>query len=167
MSKTSRFILGGLELPLDLHTVVGGGAAPATNGAITFDFAYRGIRFGGRYDDSVGSGRLKVAGDLGPLPFSAESPHARAGLACIVERATEAIGPVLRIVQGRILVGAEHSVELPVTAISLVTAVAQVLLPVSPYLDLVATYLRPPMAVKPGESALRSEWRRRVSGPGR
>jgi hypothetical protein len=164
MSKTSRFFLGSLELPLDLRTIAGGGTPPSApaHGPITFDFAFRGNRFGGRYDDSDGRGSLKVVADLGPLPYSAESPEARAGLLCIVEAANQSIGPVFRIALGRILIGTEHTVDLPVTAIGLVTAAAQVLLPFGPYIDLVATYLRPPLAIKPGESALRPEWRRKA-----
>lgn len=169
MSQTSRFILGGRPLPLDLHTLwvdEHGQPLHVGSGPIQFDFTYRDIRFAGRYEEGDKLARLKLVGDAGPLPFTAESPAARAGLARIVEAANEALGPVFRIVQGRILLGTELSVPTPVTATSLVGAVAELLLPAAPYLELIALYVRPPLAPhKPGEGSLRPEWRRR--GPGR
>lgn len=166
MSKTKTFTLGGKALPVDLHTVWtddNGQTLTVGDGTIQFDFGYRDIRFAGRMDQAEGRAHLKLVGDLGPLPFSAESPAARAGLIRIIESATSALGgEAFRVAQGRILLGGDLDIPVPVSATGLVTSVARFLLPTAPYLELIAMYIRPPLAVaKPGESAVRPEWRRR------
>jgi hypothetical protein len=130
-------------------------------GILQFDFTYRHIRFACRYQDDENGGILRLAGDAGPLPYTAESPAARAGLGTIVADANDLLGPTFRFSQGRILLIASCPVSRPLTASAVVAAVAAVLLPATPYLDLISVYVRPPCApAKPGESALRPEWRR-------
>jgi hypothetical protein len=164
MSKPSQITLGGKTFPIDLQGMAADAGSPLSkgDGLVQFDFNFRSIRIAGRYVEAGGSAHLKIVGDVGPMPFSAESPAARAGLARIVEAATSAAGPLFRITHGRILLGAEQDIVPPVTATALVSAVAHVLIPVTPYLDLIALYVRPPLEPhKKGEGALRPEWRRR------
>ncbi|MBI2236241.1 MAG: hypothetical protein HYU60_04685 [Magnetospirillum sp.] len=164
MSKTSQFILGGKCFPIDLQALAAedGQLLPIEDGLVQFDFNFRSVRIAGRYEEADGHARLKIVGDVGPMPFSVESPAARAGLARIVQVASDRSGPLFRIARGRILLGAEQTILPPVTATALVAAVARVLVPAIPYLDLIACYVRPPLApARPGESALRPEWRRR------
>ncbi|MDO8605370.1 MAG: hypothetical protein Q7R40_02430 [Phaeospirillum sp.] len=173
MSKVKTFTLGGKALPVDLHTVWtddDGKALTVGDGLIQFDFGYRNIRVVGRMEQALGSAHLKLVGDLGPMPFSAESPTARAGLARIIDAANADLGGSLfRVTLGRVLLGSDIDVPVPVTATGLVTSVAGFLLPTLPYLELIAMYIRPPLATsRPGESAVRPEWRRRkVTGSGR
>ncbi len=135
---------------------------PLKDGLVQFDFNFRSVRIAGRYEEADGGAHLKIVGDVGPMPFSAESPAARAGLARIVEAATSRSGPLFRIARGRILLGAEQTILPPVTATALVATITRILLPAVPYLDLIALYIRPPLApAKRGESAVRPEWRRR------
>lgn len=160
MSNAPRFIIAGKELCLGPD-----GKAPSlADGPLQFDFTYRSIRFAARYDQCpLGLGTLKLVGDCGPMPFSAESPQARITLGTILAEANDVLGPVFKVTQGRILVGGESELDAPLTAVSLVAASAAFLLPVDPYLDLLAIVVRPPLEPhKPGEPALRAEWRRRA-----
>lgn len=159
MGEAKKVTLGGIALPLDIQGLETLPLPPG--GIIQFDFSYRHIRFACRYQDSDG-GILRLAGDVGPLPYTAESPAARAGLGQIVVEANDLLGPTFRFSQGRILLIAGEPVARPLIATHVVAAAATILIPATPYLDLIAVYIRPPLApARPGESALRPEWRRR------
>ena len=166
MTRTITFEPGSWTLPIDLGPMLdadGAHSLPLSNGAAQFDFGYRDIRFVGQVDPAPGGARLRLVGDVGLMPYSAESPPARLGLARILVAANDALaGPRFRVTQGRILVGADIELSLPLTAAAIVAAVALVLVRVRPYLDLIAVYVRPPLAPadSPGESPIRPEWRR-------
>lgn len=165
MSKSNAFSLGGMALPLDIDAVLEEAEAPPLSlgdGPVAFDFGFRFVRFAGRLEQGGSSAQLKLVGDLGPMPFSAESPAARAGLARIVDAGNAVLGlGSFRINQGRILLGGEIAVAAPVSAVRLISAVTRFLAPAIPYMELVAMYVRPPLApARPGESAVRPEWRR-------
>lgn len=161
MAEAKKFTLGGVALPLDLEGLETLPVSPG--GIIQFDFSWRQVRFTCRYQDASEGGTLRIAGDVGPLPYTAESPAARAGLAHIVIEANDVLGPTFRFSQGRILMVAGEPVQRPVTATHVVATAATILLPATPYLDLISVYVRPPLApARPGESALRPEWRRRA-----
>lgn len=163
MAPPDTLIIGGICLPLDLEQMESLPLHPG--GVVQFDFVHRGIRFGIRYGEEAGGTHVRLVGDVGPMPFSAEAPAARAGLGQIIMAANDALGPVFRLVDGRILLGTEFTVEAPLTAIRLISGVARALIPAIPYLDLIAVYLRPPMdGPNPGRGGLRPEWRRRKIG---
>lgn len=160
MSEAKKLNLGGIALPLDIEALEALPLAPG--GTIQFDFAYRYIRFAARYQHDEAGGTLKLVGDVAPLPFTAESPAARAGLGHIVVSANDVLGPTFRFADGRIVFGASAPVPAPITATHVISTVASLLIPARPYLDLIAVYVRPPLAPAPKhESALRPEWRRR------
>lgn len=166
MSRMMSLGSGKWALPLDPELVLrdgGGNALPLNDGTTQFEFGYRDIRFVGRLEVGGGTVSLRVVGDLGPMPFSAESIPARSGLTRICAVANEELGGThLRVVQGRILLGAETPLDPPPTATGLLTTLARFLLPARPYLDLIAIYLRPPLApAPPGEPVLQPTWRRR------
>ncbi|CAA7612982.1 conserved hypothetical protein [Magnetospirillum sp. SS-4] len=159
------FTLGGKALPIDLHTVWtddDGRPLSMGDGNVQFDFRFRDVLFAGRIEQSEGRAHLKLVGDMGPMPFSAEAPAARAGLARIVEAANAHLGGApFRVTQGRILLGGDIEVAVPVTATGLIASVTLFLLPSLDYVDLIALYVRPPLAARrPGDSAVRPEWRR-------
>ncbi|ARJ64804.1 hypothetical protein WV31_03490 [Magnetospirillum sp. ME-1] len=166
MSKSNAFSLGGMSLPLDIDAVLEGAEAPPLalgDGPVAFDFGFRFVRFAGRLEQAGSAAvQLKLVGDLGPMPFSAESPAARAGLARIVDAGNSVLGGgSFRINQGRILLGGEFAIATPVSAVRLVSAVTRFLAPAIPYMELIAMYVRPPLApARPGESAVRPEWRK-------
>lgn len=163
MPDRNHVVVGGLCLPLDVEHLESLPVDPG--GVIRFDFAYRHIRFAVRYDEHQAGGVVKVVGDAGPMPFTAESPAARAGLNQIMAAANDLLPARFHLSAGRILLGGETAVDRPATAAKLITAVATLVVPAVPYLDLVAIYVRPPLdPTKPGEAALRPEWRRRPRG---
>lgn len=165
MSKSNAFSLGGMSLPLDIDAVLEEAEAQplsSGDGPVAFDFGFRFIRFVARLEQSGTTALLKLVGDMGPMPFSAESPAARSGLARIVEAGNSVLGAgTFRINQGRILLGGETSVSTPVAAVGLVSAVTRFLAPAIPYMELISMYVRPPLVpARPGESAVRPEWRK-------
>lgn len=169
MRRTITFEPGNWTLPLDLGAVLdgeGSHALPVCGGVAKFDFGFRDIRFVGQVDPRPNGAHLKLVGDVGPMPFSAESLPARSGLARIVVAAVDVLGGhPLRVNQGRILAGYETDLGQPITATALVAAVSLFLVRLTPYLDLIAVYVRPPLAsARPGESPIRAAWRR---APGR
>jgi hypothetical protein len=165
MSMSNAFSLGGMSLPLDIDAVLEGAEAPPLSldkGPVAFDFGFRFVRFAARLERQGDGALLRLVGDLGPMPYSAESPAARSGLARIVESGNSVLGAgTFRVVQGRILLGGEGPVPCPVAAVGLVSAITRLLAPAIPYMELIAMYVRPPQApARPGESAVRPEWRR-------
>lgn len=161
MAEPKKLTMGGIALPLDIDSLETLPIPPG--GVIQFDFTYRFIRFTCRYQNDEGGGTLRLAGDVGPLPFTAESPAARAGLGQIVIEANDLLGPTFRFSQGRILLVAGEPVHPPLTASHVIAAAATILIPAAPYLELISVYVRPPLApARPGESALRPEWRGRA-----
>ncbi|OAN60956.1 hypothetical protein [Magnetospirillum moscoviense] len=160
MSEIKHVVIGGMYLPLDVEALESLPINPG--GVIQFTFLYANISFAARYDEGEHGGRLRLVGDVGPLPYSAESPEARAGLAQIIRAANDVLGPCFRTAQGRILLGADASIARPVTAVSLIAQVAASLIPAKPYLDVISVYVRPPLEMaRPGTSSVRPEWRRR------
>ncbi|HSV28811.1 MAG TPA: hypothetical protein VLL76_04615 [Candidatus Omnitrophota bacterium] len=150
MSNIQSLHLGGTDLP-DIEALE---ALPSTGGVSTFDFTYHGIRFAARAEDfGDGEARLKLVGDIGPVPFSAEAPVARLGMAHIMMHANNLLGQRFRMADGRLLFGAAAPLATPVTATNLVTSAAGLLIPASPYFDLLAVYMEPGVGIRP-------EWRR-------
>ncbi|OAN50219.1 hypothetical protein A6A04_02100 [Paramagnetospirillum marisnigri] len=171
MTRSVTLTLGGKPLPIDLQGAWAEDDSQALvlgDGSVKFDFNLRQIRFAAQLEQARGAAHMKLVGDLGPMPFSAESPAARAGLARIVEAANAHLGSgCFRVVAGRVLVGGDIAIPVPVTAHALVTEVTRFLAPTLPYLEVIALYIRPPLAAaRPGESAVRPEWRR-LGLPGR
>lgn len=148
MSKPKRLSLGGTELPIDVDSM----DRLPTGGTMQFDFTYRGILFAGQCMATEASATIKIVGDVGPMPYTAEAPAARVGLSHIIMHANGLLGRVFRLAGDRILVGGEATVT-PVNATRLLAVVAGMLIPVSPYLDLAAVYF------EPGGARLKAEWR--------
>ncbi len=155
--------LGSLTLPFDIH-----GATDDKSGAaqgprlVKFRFSHRGIPFLARYDRGAQPCLLDLSAELGPMPFSVESTQARTGLQTIMDAANADVGPVFRVVEGRIHLIAAVALETPVTAVGLITAVTTFLLPLRAYLETVEVFLVPPAElVKNGGSPVRSTWRRK------
>lgn len=153
----------GQPLPVDISTLVETETAALglTLEPIQFDFTYRDIRVACRCEDSAGeTATLKLVGNAGVMPFTAESPLARAAIQQIVLAANDALGrPLFRLAHGHILLGSEAPLPRPVSATKLVSAIVAFLIPARPYLDIIAEVVRPPLA--PGDGGLRPEWRRR------
>jgi len=162
MSEPKHLVFGGQSLPIDLGAFVTAeaGALARKLAPVKFDFAYADLRFVCRCEDSGEILSLKLVGDAGPLPFTAESPSGRAALQAIIDEANQVLGPVFKVGRGRILLAHDCTLARPLTATALVAAAAIFLIPARPYLELIAEVVRPPLATaKPGESAVRPGWR--------
>lgn len=159
MPNSKRFFLGGIELPLDIDTVE---ALPASGGVMEFDFSYRDVSFAAKCIETDGSAVITVVGNVGRLPYSAEAPAARSGLSHIIMHANGLLGRIFRLTGERIMLHGEAAVQTPVSATHLLSAIAGLLIPVSPYLDLAAVYF------EPGGERLKPEWRikSRAAPPG-
>lgn len=158
--------LGGKVLPLDLDALDLLPVQPG--GRLRFDFELRGVRFVVHYEDAPNEtfGRLKVAGDCGPMPFTVESPAARSGLTTIVSYANDALGAAFRVVRGRIIMTRETRIDHPLTAANVIGAITMVALPVIPYLELMDLYVSPPLTrQKSGNNAIRPQWRKSRTRP--
>ncbi|MBI4969176.1 MAG: hypothetical protein HZC25_13755 [Rhodospirillales bacterium] len=155
-----------LDLPLDTQTVPiplhrlgvddqGRVIQRERQGPVRFQFDYKGMTFDGVLDDRPDSAQLTLSLDFGPLPFSAKSPQARFNLARVMEVAKEKVGSDLSLSKDEeILFSRTVNLEPPVSAASLVTAIATAILPAEPFLELVATLmpkkaLRTPFAPPP------------------
>lgn len=147
MDTSYRLVVGNQILPLDIHAVAADAAGNlleiSWNGPIGFRFDYLGWEIAARLLED-GPASLVLTANLGPMPFTAEARGERADLQAIVDAANASLGPRLEVTaERRIVLTASGGVDVPLTAVSLIAAVARMLLPVTPYLELLAVFLRP------------------------
>lgn len=119
---------------------------------LRFSFDYLGVTFiaeGRRLGDSF---VLTVAGDLGPLPFSAESSEARGMIQDLVAASGALIKPIFTIDDNQsIRVSATLELLKPVSPVVTLTMVTEMLLSVKPWLARIGELIeqasqRPPAA---------------------
>ncbi len=142
------------------------GPAAAADGDLRFDFVYRDIAFGCHPADDGAMAALVLDGDIGPMPFSAESASARAELQQVLDAGNAHLGEGLGIVDGRIHLTGRLEIAAPAGTIRRIAAIACFLLRWKPYLDTIAVFVAP--AAGPGDARLRPGWRapsRRVRPP--
>ncbi|MTJ84020.1 MAG: hypothetical protein F8N37_23790 [Telmatospirillum sp.] len=143
MQKAGPFhlILGELRLPLDDADA----SQAMASRDFQFRFVYQRIPFSVtcRDADATEGALLHVTGDVGVMPFSAESVTARSGLKTVIEAANRHLGDRFAITAGRIRVAAGLPVPRPVTAVGIVSALTLFLLPVRPYLETIAVFQVP------------------------
>lgn len=159
-----HLILGDGKLPLDWDS---GEMPPAIKRDFGFSFEYQGIPVKALFHENEGEARLEVEGDIGPLPYSAESPQARSSLRQVIDAANQqmkARGLTLSmgIAHGRIRFVGELSVACPASVVSVVVTVCGLLIPLKPYLLAAEIFLAPPGEAG-GRGRVRPEFRRRAS----
>lgn len=156
MQHSPNLILGELKLPFD----EGGGAKPIGRREFNVRFSYRKVPFSAHFHSDGDEGRIDVSGDVGPMPFSAESSLARSELQTVLDAANDHFGETFLIHEGRIRLVGTVPVPLPVGAVGLITALTLLLLKWRPYLETIEVFLLPPGEVQAsGETALRPGWR--------
>jgi hypothetical protein len=143
MSQVSEFSLsiGEMQLPLDITSIVHAQAGQLGTDArpeFKFRFRYRDIAFAARCRSDRHEAMMSVSATLGVMPFTAESGVQRQFLAQIVTAAAGDLGPIITVSQGRILLAADLSLPAPVTAVGLIGELTRFLLPLKPYLGLMA-----------------------------
>jgi len=148
--------LGDGRLPLDLRSVRvdedGRLLARRRQRPLRFSFAWQGLRVAGRCDANRqatdGPASLRLAAELGRLPYRRDDAEAFAALGAIVTGArdvlTDAWGqPMLKITRGRrLLLATELELPAPATAVDLMAATVRVLTAAAPYLALIRRYSR-------------------------
>lgn len=134
--------LAGQQLPIDVPSVQitpeGTLEARDSDSAFTFSF----VSFGIRFEASVGKQDvdhfLQVEGNLGPIPYRAESPVLRSEILTIVRTNSEFDVPIFLInAQRQLLVRVAVPVSPPQTAGALIGAAVQALVIMRPYLELI------------------------------
>lgn len=92
--------------------------------------------------EPAGDGRVRVQGDLGPLPYSVEAPEARKRVLEVLYAARFLDEPLLVLSpKHTIVLCAETAIAEPVTPITVVAAIASLVVDAHPYLELIAEHL--------------------------
>lgn len=154
MAKKNNFrlLLGERLLPLDLHSLAvddSGGIIGAGRQEFNFSFVYQAIPIAIEFREVSEEAHLELHGEIGPMPFSAESHRARNDLQAIMVSANQHLTPILRKEVFRLENGYIHfcgisPIDKPVTAVSLLTAIVRFMVPLKPYLELMSVFLIPP-----------------------
>jgi hypothetical protein len=156
MQHSSNLVLGELTLPFEERN----GVDKAERRNFNFRFSYRQIPFSAHFRADDETSKLDVEGDIGPMPFSAESALARIELQTVLDAANAHLGEVFQVHDGRIRIVGAMPVTPPVTAVGLVTAITLFLLKRRPYLETIEVFLLPPGEAKQSGESLRPGWRR-------
>ena len=164
MEKKQRsLILGDYKMPIDIHHLGvedNGHEAGTARKQFRFSYQWRHLKFQVAYHEAEGA-KLDLTADLGPFPFSAESPQARVDLEAILNEANSALGLVFQLRQGHIHLIRQLPVQLPVTAVGLVTTLTSFLVRLPPYLDCISMVMASPLEVSQGAIRLRPAYRRK------
>jgi hypothetical protein len=116
---------------------------------ISFTFECAGVRLSARAGRQGGEGWLVIDGDLGALPFSAESRDARSAVIAVLlaARLTDhryfGVGP-----DQRIKLRGELPLACPLTPASILTSVTQFIMAVRPFIEMLAE-ARPRRRLRP------------------
>jgi hypothetical protein len=109
---------------------------------LRFSFDYQGITFNAEGSRDGDSFILTIFADLGPLPFSAESAPARRAIQELVLASGAIVGPHLSIAEDQtIRVDASLSLLKPVSPVTTLTLVTELLLVLKPWLARLGTLL--------------------------
>jgi hypothetical protein len=120
----------------------------SVDGPVRFEFSFRDIAFTAQFEERDGAAQLRLVGDLGNLPFSAEARIARHNILAIVKAANQVTGESFYVTeQGRLLLRRAAMLENPVTGPGLITGVVSALHMINEYLDLVMMF-RPVKAAR-------------------
>jgi hypothetical protein len=131
--------------PLELSTVViedGKRLAKRAFNAFSFHFEYDGIPFNVGVDQQVSARSMRLTGDLGPRPFSAEGVWRRVDVQYLIT-ATQNWPTGRLIVDQRQIIQFEAVSEMPdpATPIETLTQVTELILRGKPLMDLARLYL--------------------------
>ena len=143
MPKSSEFSLsiGELQLPLDITSIVQAQSGQLGTGAhpeFSFRFRYRETGFTVRCKSENGQANAHVSATLGVMPFSAESASQRQFLKEIHRGSVQHLGPVIALSRGRFQLETHLPLPTPITAVGLITELTRFLLPLKPYIELMA-----------------------------
>ena len=117
-----------------------------TKEVVEFTFEYLGFIFAVRADTSQQQTRMSFRANLGSMPYTAEDPEARANALMVLRTASRVLGGRVRLTpRQRLILSDELRFDEPLTPISMMSRSARLLLRVKPYLELLTSYVRPPV----------------------
>lgn len=143
MTTSVKIDEAGLPMRLRRVKVTADGTMLAQHDRTTqhFRFRWRDVDFVARYRHDSEGARVRIAADLGPLPYAADQPQAYADLKRLIEAMREDVGPLVHVSRHRrIVVGCREVLDPPMTADRLMATLVRVLLTVDPYLPLLRAY---------------------------
>jgi len=134
MPQSTAFILvlGDKKLPIDIHQPAAdaqGVVVDVGKRSLAFGFTWAGIDFTAIYGEDQ-------QGVLIALSARLNSSLLPADIQAVVAAANDRLGPLLRLTAGGVELVGTTRVPTPVTAVSLIGALASFLLPAKPYLEL-------------------------------
>jgi hypothetical protein len=132
--------LAQLAPPLDLDRFGASfGLGPGRSGGpLCFRFCFKEVPFTARIAQQQDGAALSLTGDLGTLPFTAESPRRRRRLRLVLAAARRAPGMAWEITgDHHISVSGETMLALPLTPVAVIAAATGLLLRSRPYLELI------------------------------
>ena len=132
---------GEWQMPLDITSVAvdtEGQLVHADRRDFKFRFRYRDINFSVHFQGDDKKAGAHIGAPLGVLPFSAESAALRQTLNEILGAAKKDLGVKIIVAQNKIHLAADIPVRTPVTAVGMVADLTKFLLPLKPYLELMA-----------------------------
>jgi hypothetical protein len=126
--------LGGFKLPLEVdrpHVLGGSGRR-----SLTFRFGFREVPFVCRVERTDGRPLLRLAGDLGPLPYTAAGPDRRRLMQSVLAAAQRRSGLDWEVTpQQQIVVRGGICLDLPLTPVAMMAGAVTLLLRARPFLD--------------------------------
>lgn len=146
MQSTHVAYIAKQPIPIEFNTIVvredGSVERYSPGRPVAFQFAFLGIPFTAHTQTEDDHPILHLSGEVGPVPYSAESIPVRRATHAIL-RATWSL-PHVRLVAwpaGRIRATGRIPLSRPLTPVALISAVASVMLDLRPYLDLLGEFL--------------------------
>ncbi len=129
---------------LDDSVLIGEGNFPILTGDMSFDFAfsYCGVPFRAHVHPHGGGARMRIAGDVAPLPYSAECQAARREILDFLRNCREYVWGECGVTrQQRIVIQGETALPNPVTPVRVVSEVTNFVLAARPFLKNLADKL--------------------------
>jgi hypothetical protein len=167
MNEQSVITIGGITLPLGTTAadMVDQVTTQVKLAPIRFTFDYRQVRFTCNCDDREdGTIAVKLVARLGIVPFTAESAAARSAVQTIADSARRDLNGGVSISEGYVVAQFQTSLAKPISATSIISAVAITLIRLNPYLGLLGEIIELPLAQQARKSAIRPPWRPKTSG---
>lgn len=146
----------GLADDLDASVLIGDGNFPILSGDSPFEFAfsYCGVPFRTHVRPYGGGVRMRIAGDVAPLPYTAECQAARRVILEFLRNCRDFVGGECGVTsQQHIVVQGEADIPNPVTPVRVVSAVTSFVLAARPSMKILAENLPRDYYAKPAAQA--------------
>lgn len=114
--------------------------------SLRFTFEYAGFLFAVQASAGSQNTQMRFHANLGSIPYTAEDPHARTQALAVLRSASRALGGRLQLTpRQRILLLEDVTIDQPFTPVLLMSRAAMLLIMAKPYLELLSSYVHPPV----------------------